>query len=79
MTPIIRAFETEARMLFGVIFMDKIMALVESHKLDFVHVRDSMWSKDVPPELQRGFFTMAKDISGWNLPPQPAFDGFISE
>ncbi len=73
---IILSFETEARMLFGVVFMDK---LFETNARDFALERDRIWNTQLPPEIKAQFIHLAQygKFDG-PLPETPGFEKCVS-
>lgn len=57
---IITPFATEARMLFGVLYMEQILEVQEKEqKHSFAEVRDAAWDS-APPEMKQGLLGLAK-------------------
>lgn len=64
-------FQTEAKNLFGVLCMERLMAAAEHGKVSFAAARDQIWEHSLPPADKQAFLTMAQhgDFSGLPLPP----------
>jgi len=73
---IIVPYETEARMIFGVIFIEQILEAQETNRIpSFSSARDFFWDSQLPPEIKRDFVRLAQNVEKFNgpLPPTPGF------
>lgn len=58
---IITPFETEAKNLFGVMFMEKLLEAQEQQGLlDFIATRDAAWATGIPQPMRQAFLDLAR-------------------
>jgi hypothetical protein len=58
----ITPFETEAKLLFGVICMNQLMEMSEGYEQPFDVVREAFWKMQLPKEAKLEFLQLAKNV-----------------
>ena len=64
-------YAREAKMLFGTVYMERILEAADARGIPFEVLRDRVWEHETPPEEKQAFMSFAQ--RGYGEGPIPGY------